>query len=86
METITRLATSTPEQVSHSSQLLLSCSTIFTSGALVLRSGFAGLGEYGYVDLFDRAIGRRMREVLEVPAEGHVTVCVLDDALPGHEQ
>ena len=79
METITRLATSTPEQVSHSSQLLLSCSTIFTSGALVLRSGFAGLGEYGYVDLFDRAIGRRMREVLEVPADYKIGIVPASD-------
>jgi hypothetical protein len=40
---------------------------------------------YGYFNQFDDAINHRIRELLEVPAEGNMKVNIVDDSIH-HEQ
>lgn len=76
-----------PSEVSQGFQRMLLWSVLFNGVALMAHVGFAaGFQPYGYINMIDRAVSRRIREVLEVPAEGELMVTVIDDGKSANEQ
>lgn len=82
-EFVASFPTLSPSQVSQSFQHMLLWSTFVTGVSLMLRAALtgssAGFQPYGYINMIDRAVSRRIREILEVPAEGDMMVTVTDD-------
>lgn len=79
---VIQLATITPEQLSQGIQRLLLWCTVF---AVILHCSvfmmfFSGFHKFGYINVFDRAVNKQIRRVLEVPAEGDMFVHIVDEA------
>ena len=80
IETAKNLATVTPTGLRQAIvKLLYGCGTI----ALIYIGAFAALSgkfsRYGYRDFQEEEINYRLRHLLEVPAEGGMKVCVVED-------
>jgi len=69
------LARATPAELTHVLRLLLLTTIVSVVLALGIESVFLA-NRRGYVNKFDREIGRRIRRLLEVPTEGDVQVVV----------
>lgn len=88
-EFITALPNFTPSQLSEGFRRILAWSIFFTACSSMFRitliGQFSGFKEYGYVNVIDREVSHRIREVLEVPAEGYMRVEIVDDGAPSEQ-
>lgn len=74
----TAIQTNSPEQNTQYFKNTLNISVLISSLSIFLSSIFIGARSFGYVNLFDLAINRKIREILEVPTDGDVNVTVID--------
>jgi uncharacterized membrane-anchored protein len=67
------LRTAAAAEITHTLQSYLSIITLLTFFSVFIAAVFSNF-RFGYVDQFDLRINERLRTLMEVPAEGSVTV------------
>ena len=69
-----------PAEITNAMRVAILVSIGFTMFTFLVSPVFLGSSSYrfGYVNQFDNAINKRIRSLLEVPAEGNMQVVVVD--------
>lgn len=76
---LSELRTITPESLREGVSELLARSVALTLVFHLLHAAVFGFHRYGFKDIFEDEVNQRVREVLEVPAEGNL-FCLVDEA------
>lgn len=79
LRTLSELGTITPESLREGVSGLMARSVALTLAFHLLYASVFGFHRYGFKNIFEDDVNRRVREVLEVPAEGNL-FCLVDDA------